>query len=117
MEQFGQVNVLVFPPPSCSTLVSVVFNQREGGEFLEVVIEVVPVHAKLFLKLNGAHLLGLGQCNIGCTASRVGKSGGDGVASHSSHSRTYPGDGSVGFEDVVSNPTVRIIHGWVDISL
>ena len=77
-----------------------IFNQRQRCEFLEVVIEVVAVNTQLLLKLDGAHLFGLCQCDIGSTASRVGESGGDGVASHSSHSRTYPREESVGFEDV-----------------
>ena len=101
MEQFWQVHVLVLSPPACSTLVSMVFDQGERSEFLEVMVEVVAVHAQLFLELNRAHLIGLCQCDIGCTACGVGESGCDGVASHSSHSRTCSDDGFIGFEDVV----------------
>lgn len=78
----------VLAPPSCTAFVSMVFNEVKGCEFLQVVVQVVPVNAQRFLQLYGAHLFGLGQFNIGTTACRVSKSGGDGVAAYSSHSLT-----------------------------
>jgi len=57
IEQFGQINPLVDTPPPGPPFITVVFNEFERGEFLQMVIEVVPVDADRFLELNGAHFL------------------------------------------------------------
>ena len=93
----------VLAPPSCTAFVPMVFDEVKGRQFLQVMVQVVPVNAQCFLQLYGAHLFGLGQFNIGTTARRVSKSGGDGVAAHSSHSLTVWQERLLWFEDVVSN--------------
>ena len=100
LEQFWQIHVLVLSPPSGAPLVTVIFNQGEGCEFLEMVVKVVAVNAKVLLKLNRAHLFSLRQFNVGATPCRVGQSGGDGVAAYSSHSLTDYQEMLLWFEDV-----------------
>ena len=89
-------------PPSCPTFVSVIFNEVKRSQLLQMVIEVVAVHAQGFLQLYGAHFIGLSQVNIGAATRWVGQSGGDGVAAHSSHSLTVRQERLLWFEDVVS---------------
>ena len=40
MEQFWEIDVMVFAPPSSTPFVPMIFDEFQGGEFLQVVIEV-----------------------------------------------------------------------------
>jgi len=118
VEQFGQINPLVDAPPSGSPFITVVFNELERSEFLQMVVEVVPVDTHRLLKLNGAHFLGTRQGDVGFASRRVGECRGDGVASYSSHSPTNVDEGCLGFEDVPLSElwrltpwSVNIVHG------
>ena len=92
----------VLPPPSCSALVTVVFDEIKRGQLLEVVVEIVSVDAQRFLQLNSAHFIGLRQFNVGASTRWMGQCSGDGVAAHSSHWLTVWQEGLLWFEDVVS---------------
>lgn len=92
--------MLSLPPPSGTSLIPMVFDEFQGGEFFQVVVEVVAVNIQCFLQLNGAHFLAVGEGNIGAAARWMGEGGRNRVASYSSHSRTCSVDRPIGFEDV-----------------
>jgi hypothetical protein len=100
LEQFGKVNVLALAPPSGTALIPMIFDEFQGSEFLQVMVEIVAVNIQRFLQLNGAHFLAVSKRNIGAPARWMGEGGRDWVASYSSHSRTCSGDRPIGFEDV-----------------